>query len=457
MWLSISSMSLRIRLTFIISLLFLCSMLLGLTFLVLSARQRVANEVASTATLTYQLLNLLLPGPSSSTGAADHEALLLQLAALDGARHMEISIARSLASPQAVDGNLQTHPPAGTPRPPAAPRWFASLVRGEDLVLKRALGNGSGDIITIRTQQADEIDEVWQETRVFLVLLGLVLLLLNGILFHIIGRWLTPVHAILDSLEDVENGGSATPLPSKALPELRVIADRVESLGEVLRLSRAENERLMGRSLRIQEQERRHMAQELHDEMGQSISAIKAIACSIAERNREDTMSREGAERIGTISNNVRDHIRSMMQRLHPSVLDELGLIAALEYMVDEWNRDHANVFCSLRSGGEPQQRLDSEQEIHLYRIVQEALTNVAAHAMASRVDVTLELGEQLVLTIHDDGRGFDAAKVPRGMGLSGMQERVKALDGEWQLDTAPGAGVTIQVTLRCKLRQPHE
>src|SRR5690606_17634846 len=106
------------------------------------------------------------------------------------------------------------------------------------------------------------------------------------------------------------------------------------------------------RSLSIQEAERKHLAQELHDEMGQSISAIKAIAFSIAERNSEDAMSREGATRIGTISNHVRDHIRSMMHRLRPVVLDELGLIPALEHMVDEWNRNHSNMFCSLRTSG---------------------------------------------------------------------------------------------------------
>lgn len=436
-------MSLRIRLSLIISLLFVCSMLLGVSFLVLSARQRVANEVLATATLTFQLLDSLLPAGSSSD--RDHEALLAQLSALDGARHMEISIARSQSERPVADIYLQPPRPAAQPQAPAAPAWFVSLVRGEDLVFSRPLGNSLGDVITVRTQQADEIVEVWQETRVFLVLLGLVLLTLNGILYLIIGRWFAPVRTILDSLADVERGGSGQPLHRGALPELQVIADRVQSLGSVLHQSREDNERLMRRSLVIQEEERRHLAQELHDEMGQSISAIKAIAFSIAERNREDTMSREGATRIGGIANNVRDHIRSMMQRLRPAVLDELGLVPALEHMVDEWNRDHANLFCSLRCSGDCTQ-LNSEQQIHLYRIVQEALTNVAAHSQAAQVDVSLDVGTVASLGIRDDGCGFDPATAPRGMGLSGMQERVKALRGQWQLDTAPGAGVTIRV-----------
>src|SRR5690606_19472281 len=310
-------MSLRIRLTLIISLLFLCSMLLSVTFLVFSARQRVANEVQATATLTFQLLDALLPA-SAGAGIND-DALLAQLAAMDGFRHMEIRInqaGESRAAPTEADADDA----------PSAPAWFTRLVRGEDQVFTRPLGNLRGDSITVRTRQADEIAEVWEETRVFLVLLGLVLLTLNGILYLIIGRWFAPVRTILDSLADVEQGGSGSELSSGALPELQVIANRVRGLGSVLRQSRADNEQLPRRSLSIQEEERRHLAQELHDEMGQSISAIKAIAFSIAERSSDDAMSREGATRIGSIANNVRDHIRSMMQRLRPAVLDELGL-----------------------------------------------------------------------------------------------------------------------------------
>lgn len=433
-------MSLRIRLSLIISLLFVCSMLLGVSFLVLSARQRVANEVLATATLTFQLLDALLPAGSDR----DHEALLSQLSALDGARHMEISIARSQAERPVANIYLQPLRPELPAEAPPAPGWFVSMVRGEDLIFSRPLGNSLGDVITVRTQQADEIAEVWQETRIFLVLLGIVLLALNGILYLIIGRWFAPVRTILDSLADVEQGGSGQALARGALPELEIIADRVQRLGSVLCQSREDNEQLTRRSLGIQEEERRHLAQELHDEMGQSISAIKAIAFSIAERNREDTMSREGATRIGSIANNVRDHIRSMMRRLRPAVLDELGLVPALEHMVDEWNRDHANLFCSLRCSGDCT-RLNSEQQIHLYRIVQEALTNVAAHSQATQVDISLEVGSRVALLMRDDGQGFDPATAARGMGLSGMQERVQALGGHWQLDTAQGAGVTIR------------
>lgn len=428
-------MSLRLRLSIIISMLFLTCMLLGVSFLVTTAKTRIANEVASSASLTYQLLDALLPDGVSSANDPDHLLLLQRISALEEARHMDISI-----SNRRVSANTKI-----PEKDIAAPAWFVALVATETLVFNKDLNNTAGDVITIRTNAADEIAEVWAETRIFLVLLLLVLLALNSILFLIVGHWFTPVTTILHSLEEVELGKFGASLPSRALPELKIIADRIHHLSLVLRASREENDKLARRSLSIQEEERKHLAQELHDEMGQSISAIKAIAFSIAERNSEDAMSREGATRIGKISNNVRDHIRSMMHRLRPLVLDELGLVPALEHMVDEWNRNHSNIFCSLRTAGSFV-TLNDEQHIHLYRIVQEALTNVAAHSRATTVEVRLEAAEQIQLLVKDNGCGFNKALTINGMGLSGMQERVTALLGTLRLDTAPDQGVTIHL-----------
>jgi two-component system sensor histidine kinase UhpB len=430
-------MSLRIRLSLIISLLFLSSMLLGVVLLVVSAKQRVTNEVSSTATLTFQLLDALLPLAEEAGTEADYSDLLRKLRELENARHMVVSIEHR--------GGQQAAPT--DPEPAVAPQWFTRLVQDTPLEYRRTLASPAGEVITIRTNPADEISEVWQETRRFLIVLSLALLLLNSILYLVIGHWFRPVTTILANLDHVEEGGSGAPLPARTLPELQVIADRIGHLATVLANSRKDNERLQRRSLAIQEEERRHLVQELHDEMGQSISAIKAIAFSIAERNEADAMSSEGARRVVQISNNVRDHIRSMMHRLRPPVLDELGLQAALEHMVDEWNRNHSSCFCSLRCTGDIV-GIGSEQQIHLYRIVQEALTNVAAHAGCEHVNLSLQCDSAIHLQIRDDGVGFSPQTVQLGMGLSGMQERVKAMGGSWQLDSAPGAGVTMEITV---------
>src|SRR5690606_33442616 len=214
--LCLPAMSLRIRLTLITSLLFVCSMLLGVVLLVGSARQRVANEVASTATLSYQLLLALLPAGGANT-PDDRAALLRRLQELEGARHLFVGIAdsqSSLALPASADVAK-------------APVWFTRLVQGGVLHCRIPLDTPAGEHIIIRTNAADEMTEVWQETRRFLVLLSLARLLLNGILYFIMGQWFRPVTTILDHLGKVEAGEPGRSLPARALPALQVIARRI--------------------------------------------------------------------------------------------------------------------------------------------------------------------------------------------------------------------------------------
>lgn len=433
-------MSLRVRLSLIVSMLFLAGMALGLAFLLGNARQRVAEEMQSAATLAQQLLGAVLQDSNLSRDAAAQADLLQALRAIGAVRHLELTVSgdkpvsmAALASP-AVDSSV-------------APLWFVYLVQAPLVAYEVPLGGGGSQIL-IRTNPADEIGEVWQETRSFIVLLLFVLLLLNGLLYFILGRWLAPVSAIVAGLEGVEHGDFSGSIPEASLPELKVIAEKLNQLTRVLRDSQAENERLSRHSLLIQEEERRHLARELHDELGQSISAIKAIAFSLGQRVSQDADAVEGAARIGSICNSLSGHVRSMTGRLRPALLDELGLVAALQVMIDEWNRNHSESFCSFRASGSFQ-ALDDEARIGLYRIVQEALTNVAKHAGAERVSVLLREGQgQYCLQISDDGRGFDAAKVQQGMGLGSIRERCQALGGKLSLQAAPDAGVRIELSI---------
>src|SRR5690606_35289240 len=129
-----------------------------------------------------------------------------------------------------------------------------------------------------------------------------------------------------------------------------------------------------------------------------------------------------------------------------PAVLDELGLIAALQSMVDEWDRVHRETFCSFRADGDFA-ALDADAQINLYRIVQEALTNVARPAQAERVDVVLTANNgRFELVIADDGCGYDPAAIRPGMGLAGIRERCQALKGNLSLLSSPGNGVRIEL-----------
>ena len=141
-----------------------------------------------------------------------------------------------------------------------------------------------------------------------------------------------------------------------------------------------------------------------------------------------------------------------MMQRLRPSVLDDLGLAAALQEEIDAWQQRHPDVDVTLSVSGDVAQ-LGEVINISLYRLVQESLTNISKHAGATQVDIRLILDEQdghrqVVLEVTDNGRGMQPAPGNRGLGLIGMRERVEALHGTLAVDSAPARGVRIRLAI---------
>ncbi|HWQ39820.1 MAG TPA: histidine kinase [Burkholderiales bacterium] len=217
-------------------------------------------------------------------------------------------------------------------------------------------------------------------------------------------------------------------------------------LAEALR----ENRLLSQRYLQAQEDERRELARELHDELGQSLNAIKVDAVAIRDQSEALPDIRRGAQAIIDLSSHVYDTVRSLTRQLRPVALDELGLVPAVQYAVDQWQRRHAGVRCEFRAEGELQ-GLDERVNITVYRLIQECLTNVAKHAQAARVRIAIGRAagrDVLSVSFSDDGRGFEPGSRGQGLGLIGLRERVEALGGRFELDAAPGKGVRIDVTI---------
>jgi len=265
----------------------------------------------------------------------------------------------------------------------------------------------------------------------------------------VIRRSLKPLKEISAELTVIQDGDYQTRLPQFKLPELDSLSTRFNHMAKVLEEQQQENRRLSKRALEIQEQERRHLARELHDELGQSISAIKAVAVSLEQKQEQEAGKNTSAKAIIQISDHIYGVVRDMMNQLRPVVLDELGLVTALERLVDNWNTHHEDTFCAL-SLDPSLTDLSEEINIQLYRIVQEALTNVAKHAGASEVKVNLKRAatDKLKLTINDNGKGFAASTKQTGMGLPGMRERVHSIDGKMSLESQPEHGVKIAITI---------
>ncbi|TCK18346.1 hypothetical protein DFR30_1624 [Thiogranum longum] len=233
---------------------------------------------------------------------------------------------------------------------------------------------------------------------------------------------------------------------------LHDITERKQAEQECMTLLEG-NRFLIHKSLAVQEEERRNLARELHDELGQCTTAIQADAEIIHELSRQrDSKIETSAAAILNVSARIYDVVHSMMQRLRPSVLDDLGLVAALEEEVEAWRNRHADVNCRFITSGDLSS-LGEAINITVYRIVQESLTNVARHAEASEVVIRLTCvmdtaPPHLLLSISDNGKGTGPDTRGRGLGLIGMRERVEALDGCLTIHSGPGEGMTIEASI---------
>jgi two-component system, NarL family, sensor histidine kinase UhpB len=221
-----------------------------------------------------------------------------------------------------------------------------------------------------------------------------------------------------------------------------------EELGRAL----AANRELAGETLRIQEEDRKHLARELHDELGQYLNAIKLDAVLVKETALENvTEAVSGADAIIRTVDRLHAVVSRMIADLRPVALDELGLVAAIEHNVDEWRRRFPAADVRLGCIG-TFDGLDEAVSLTIYRLIQEALTNVSKHAAASQVDITLQArrsgNEEVELGIFDNGRGMDPDRATSGHGLRGMRERVELGGGRFALESAPGCGVRLTACL---------
>ena len=209
---------------------------------------------------------------------------------------------------------------------------------------------------------------------------------------------------------------------------------------------------LLGRIVSGQEDERRRIARDLHDQLGQRLTAMRLKIASLKDAAREDEILTPKIDGLQEIALSLDSEVSYLAWELRPSALDDLGFEAALDAYVLEWSR-HFEIPADFQSAKIPKRRLNEQIEIHMYRIAQEALNNIAKHADAKQVSVVLErLDERMVLIIEDDGIGFVPKKIAvpeksgRGLGLLGMRERATLIGGEVEIESAPGSGTTIFV-----------
>lgn len=441
-------MSLRTRLNLLISALTLVSLALSLWLVINNARIAVEAELRSASNLTMQLLKASLEAPEHGqrTGAR-HGDLLDSLEGFDAHRHIRLELHEGREAPSAIS--------ASATRLSGAPRWFTHFVEPPLESFYRAVpidgAHGdpgeSGTWVIVNAEPADEITEAWKGSRGLLGILMGFALTAHILIPWLVGRALKPLGQILQGLDRLEHGIYSARLPRFSAPEFQSVSQQFNKLSTALELSRQANRRLTRRILEVQEAERLHLARELHDEMGQSLTAIRAEAVTIARRaDAGDPATRASAEAIAETAGQVYGLTRRMIHRLRPPALEELGLAPALKQMITEWMRMNPGVACRFEVPGQLCAG-DPNLAMHLYRVLQECLTNISRHADAGLVAISVEqFRDRLHLEISDNGQGFEPKSAHGGFGFAGIRERVAGLGGEVRIQSLPGHGTRVQV-----------
>jgi signal transduction histidine kinase len=368
---------------------------------------------------------------------------------------------------RASSGEIQQRFCGGTPsQASAAPPAFATLYRalfdpGREATRPVVVrGARIGDAVAW-VDPAVQTAEAWHDAGRLMAALAIALPLLCALVYAALARALRPTRLLSAGLERIAANDLSARLPPFDLAELSAVRDVFNQLAENLGTALAERSELTRRLIALQDDERRHLARELHDEFGQSLAAIRALAASARQTAVENCPALlPECDGIARTATDMTETLRGALFRLRPPDVDELGLVASLEGLIAGWNG---------RSRGRPRfeigfsgtfDQLPAAISANLYRIVQEALTNAAKHAGATRVRLQLtmrtpatgDLAEAIELVIEDDGRPNEPA-AKSGMGLLGMRERVAALGGRLKFESDANKGSALRVVIPALIR----
>ena len=431
--------------------------------MIADARDRVQSEVASSTAMARAMMESAVA--SLPEGLDPREALNRLNRVSPHVRHVRIAVAQSLVEAERVADLAGA---AGTDA--EAPRWFERLIRspkGLETMKLSFEGRPLGYVL-IEPNPANEIEEIWGDFLYLSVICVIATLATAAAIYLVFARTLRPIRALGAGLERLEQGDYQIELPPAGLLELEPILDRFNRLAGSLSASQAENRMLYQRVVSLAEAERKGIARELHDELGPCLFGIRAEAATIVDIAASPSSAESAiparARAINGIVDVVQQVIRRVLEALRPVTLEDLGLAAALRELVDNWQERNTAAIVTLDAGDVELEGLSEPVALAVYRIVQECLTNVARHASADLIEIAVEKAaaneartaaeapeaapvDEIHVQVRDNGTGFRTGTKP-GLGLRGVEERVRAVGGRVTIASEPGRGVVIDAWL---------
>lgn len=419
-----------------------------------ATRNAVHEEVEAATRVSEQWLKVVIGELQALPPEARGERLLAVAAGIGRVRANVLEV-------RDADGQLRhVSPPSTYKAGREAPAWFAELLASR--LPSRHLSAG-GYQLSLLPDSSRAVLDAWDELQGMAGWALLLLLALFAGVRQALGRALRPLDQVMLALDRTGSGRFDTRLPQFAAPELgrlsrafNGMADRLKAaVDDNVRLETAREvaEQMRSRLEDERRAERESIARELHDELAQGITAVRALGGAIVQRSAEQPALHGHAQSIVAVTGEMQDGVRRILHRLRA---DAEGLSMRLAQCTEAWRRQHDIALESRVSL--PDDGVDDALAQGVLRIVQEGLTNVVRHAQASRVELTVRAGEaELLVRLADNGRGAGRGPSEQagcGLGLRGMRERVALLGGHLEFTSPAGGGFVFEARLPVNARR---
>jgi len=444
-------LSLKLRITLIINLLLLLILAVSSSLTIQDARRNVQAEIHSSEKLALYLFEIgVIKNPKYQT--IENEFKPFNLQNLIHMRHIKIEFFN--LEGKLLDSNISEVKIANQ-----APDWFVSLLSSisDPWEPKRLpvviLGDHKGDIV-ISPDPSYEYGEIWNQLKDTLQLIGTFFILINALIVWILSSALNPIEHILFSLNQLEEGNLKTRIPHLKTKEVRLIGQKFNRMVKILEETIVKNHTLSQQLINLQETERKKLARDLHDEFGQSLTAIHADAAALKIlANKEYPKIKPSVDAISHLSKYLMELVSGMLGRLKLGVLSELGLEEGLVDLIKTWQLRHPKIKLQYDLHLRSLPKVSETISVSTYRIVQECLTNISRHARAKHVAIQIKyeaknkLNRFIDINIQDDGVGF--SKPHRdGFGLLGIKERIYEIHGKINIISKPKLGTALSIQL---------
>jgi len=421
-------MSLKSQLLIYINSLLLIATFIGLMTIMMVTQKNVREEVLSTMSLAeFAIEQGVKKNPDFYLFQRDNNEL--GISELSGIRHLKIQFfdQNDILLEETLNTLDEIKPP---------PAWFINVIESlsDKIFFSKINIEQRGELtgyILIKPEPIYEYAEIWQQIKVGLWIILSFLILINFVVLLLFSHMIKPINKIIEGFEKLETGNFKSKIKKSNILELDIIGKKFNSMIDNLRRSNNKIHKLSQNLIDVQEQEKSELARDLHDELGQSLTALQAEAASISKSNKKKSRD-EAIFNVIKLSKNMMLSTREIIKKLNLGLIEDLGFESALIDLFENWKRRFMGVKFEYFIDERAINKISKKKTAHLYRIFQEALTNIAKHSSPKAIQISIryiENSNKIKILISNDGINNDSSN-QEGLGLIGIAERVDQIQG---------------------------